>query len=279
MDPVIALLVCSSAFAGPPSACVGEHAAAIRPAVARATDVERALPNSDVERVADTPDLTADIARWQPFIVEAARRFGIPQAWIRAVMRAESRGQATVEGRPIVSPAGAIGLMQVMPETYAEMQRRHGLGLDPAEPRDNILAGTAYLREMLDRFGYPHLFAAYNAGPERFEAHRRGQRPLPGETQAYLARIKVDLSNASDGTVQSADSPSQPAPSESRRAADPRLFFPLGRHSPLFVERHDSVSVVKPSGPDRALDPARNRARFAPRRGTPLSPRGEQGPP
>ncbi len=88
-------------------------------------------------------------------------------------------------------PAGAIGLMQVLPQTYAEMQRRHGLGPDPADPHDNILAGAAYLREMLDRFRLSaHLFAAYNAGPERFEAYRRGEQPLPAETQAYLGSAR-----------------------------------------------------------------------------------------
>lgn len=130
----------------------------------------------------------ADVDRWREVIAEASHRFALPEPWIRAVMRAESGGEATVDGHPITSPAGAIGLMQVMPSTYAEMRTIHGLGPDPADPRDNILAGTAYLRAMFDRYGYPGLFAAYNAGPERFEQSLHG-RPLPGETRGYLSTV------------------------------------------------------------------------------------------
>lgn len=278
MDPVIALLLCSSALAGSPADCNGAHAIAVGHAVAVETDARRDLSYRYILRAADTPDSASSIRQWQRFIAEAAQRFGIRQPWIRAVMRAESGGQATVDGRPITSHAGAIGLMQVMPETYAEMRRRYGLGPDPAEPRDNILAGTAYLREMLNRFGYPHLFAAYNAGPERFEAYRRGEQPLPAETQAYLARVQMNLSQASDGADPSVASSSQTAPGESRRAPDPLLFFPLGQRSRLFVERHDSVSPAESYRPDSAPAQARNRALFAPPRGAPLS-HSEQGPP
>jgi len=129
--------------------------------------------------------------RWQPLVAEAAARFHIPEAWIRAVMKAESGGRTRLDGRPITSRAGAMGLMQVMPETYAELRLRHGLGPDPHGPRDNILAGTAYLREMYDRFGFPGLFAAYNAGPGRYQEHLDHGRPLPAETRAYL--VALDL--------------------------------------------------------------------------------------
>lgn len=139
------------------------------------------------------PDAAAAIppavARWNPLIREASRRFGVPEAWIAAVMRAESGGRTRLDGRPIVSRAGAMGLMQVMPGTYAAMRRRHGLGLDPHDPRDNIMAGTAYLKLMHDRFGYPGLFAAYNAGPGRYAEHLATGRPLPGETRAYMAQL------------------------------------------------------------------------------------------
>jgi soluble lytic murein transglycosylase-like protein len=132
---------------------------------------------------------TPRVAAWAPLIAEASARFGVPRAWIAAVMAAESGGRTHLNGRPIVSSAGAIGLMQVMPSTYAELARRHGLGPDPALPRDNILAGTAYLSQLHERFGYPGLFAAYNAGPARYEAHLRRGLPLPGETRAYLASL------------------------------------------------------------------------------------------
>ena len=131
----------------------------------------------------------AALDRWRDFIAEASRRFGIPEVWIRTVMQAESGGRAMVDGRPIISRAGAMGLMQVMPDTYEEMRRAHGLGPNPHDPRDNILAGTAYLRAMYDRYGYPGLFAAYNAEPERYDEHLYDGRPLPAETRAYLATI------------------------------------------------------------------------------------------
>jgi soluble lytic murein transglycosylase-like protein len=58
-------------------------------------------------------------------------------------MAVESAGQTMLDCRPITSPAGAMGLMQVIPDTYAEMRLRHGLGGDPYDPRDNILRALA----------------------------------------------------------------------------------------------------------------------------------------
>ncbi len=81
-----------------------------------------------------------------------------------------------------------MGLMQIMPGTWAELRERYNLGNDPYDPRDNILAGTAYLRELLDRYGSPGVFAAYNAGPARYEEHLAGGS-LPDETQAYVAKL------------------------------------------------------------------------------------------
>jgi soluble lytic murein transglycosylase-like protein len=125
----------------------------------------------------------------QPFIDEASDRFGVPEAWIRAVIAAESGGRTTENGQPITSPAGAIGPMQVMPQTYEELRLRYGLGPDAADPEQNILAGTAYLKELCDRFGRAGVFAAYNAGPERYQAYLGGSLPLPEETRAYLSTL------------------------------------------------------------------------------------------
>lgn len=131
----------------------------------------------------------ARLARWQPLIEEAALRFQIPQHWIRNVMRAESAGSTTMNGAPITSGAGAMGLMQIMPATWAELRTRHRFGADPHDPRDNILAGAAYLREMHERFGASLFLAAYHAGPQRVEAYLLRGTPLPRETRAYLAAI------------------------------------------------------------------------------------------
>jgi soluble lytic murein transglycosylase-like protein len=136
-----------------------------------------------------TPAAADPVDRWSTYIAEASARFGVPEAWIRRVMRAESGGRTTLGGRPIVSHAGAQGLMQVMPGTWRDLRDAHGLGPDPHDPRDNILAGTAYLRAMYDRFGYPGLFAAYNAGPARYAEHLSRGRRLPSETVAYVAQV------------------------------------------------------------------------------------------
>ena len=134
-------------------------------------------------------ETTARLQLLQPFIDEASDRFGVPDAWIRAVIAAESGGRTTVKGEPITSRAGAIGPMQVMPRTYDELRLRYGLGPDPAAPEQNILAGTAYLKELHERFGRAGMFAAYNAGPERYQAYLDGNLPLPDETRAYLATL------------------------------------------------------------------------------------------
>lgn len=128
--------------------------------------------------------------RWDALMTEASQRFHVPKPWIRAVMRQESGGRTMLgHDRPIVSHAGAVGLMQVMPGTYDEMAEQHKLGADPFNARDNIMAGTAYLRWLHKRYGYPKMFAAYNAGPGRVE---RGGK-LPAETRAYVGGITKTL--------------------------------------------------------------------------------------
>jgi hypothetical protein len=118
---------------------------------------------------------------------EASRRFHIPPQWTRAVMRAESSGDACA-----VSVKGAIGLMQIMPATYEELRLKHALGPDPFDPGDNILAGAAYLSEMFKRYGEDGFLAAYNAGPHRYEDYLQG-RPLPAETVDYVVEIASKL--------------------------------------------------------------------------------------
>ena len=112
-------------------------------------------------------------------------------------MQVESGGDVRA-----VSPKGAMGLMQIMPETWASLRLRYGLGADPFDPHDNILAGAAYLRELHDRYGSPGFLAAYNAGPARYEDHVATGRPLPAETRAYVAVLAPQIgSGAIDDTV------------------------------------------------------------------------------
>lgn len=144
------------------------------------------------------------VARWQPYIAEASARFGVPESWIVRVMRAESGGRTMLNGRPIRSTAGAMGLMQLMPATWAELRTAYDLGADPDDPRANILAGTAYLRIMYDRFGHPGLFAAYNVGPGRYAAYLAGRQRLPAETVGYLAHVAGGQDSASSGPSQRA---------------------------------------------------------------------------
>jgi D-alanyl-D-alanine carboxypeptidase len=121
---------------------------------------------------------------WGQHIAEAASLFDVPEMWIREVMERESSGR-----RRAVSPAGAMGLMQVMPGTWRELRQRYRLGRDPFDPRDNILAGTAYIREMYERFGAPGFLAAYNAGPGAFSRYLARASPLPRETRRFVAAI------------------------------------------------------------------------------------------
>jgi hypothetical protein len=133
------------------------------------------------------------LGRWDAIITEASQRFHIPKTWIRAVMRQESGGRTMLgDGVPMVSRAGAVGLMQVLPATYVDMAAQYRLGDNPFEPRDNIMAGTAYLRWLQHKYGYPAMFAAYNAGPGRLEDHLKGAS-LPAETRAYVGGIAKTL--------------------------------------------------------------------------------------
>ena len=210
-------------LAGALSVCIGSGVA-----------VAQSVP---VERPAAAHPYAAHIA-------EASQRFGIPEHWIRAVLRAESAGDVRA-----ISSAGAMGLMQVMPDTWAGLRVRHGLGRDPYDPRDNIMAGTAYLREMFDRYGnVGAMLAAYNAGPGRYDEHLATGRALPAETRAYVAALAPILGGA---TATEAPSSAPPPP-------------PDWREAPLFVMRPgDARAVAAPpsdarSGDGRAAVPARD---------------------
>ena len=130
---------------------------------------------------AQTTGRSASTDWFARFIAEASARFAVPARWIRAVMQVESAGDEHA-----TSSRGAMGLMQLMPGTWVELSVRYGLGLDPF---DNILAGTAYLKEMHDRFGSAGFLAAYHAGPARYEQHLATGQPLPPETTAYIAAV------------------------------------------------------------------------------------------
>jgi soluble lytic murein transglycosylase-like protein len=158
------------------------------------------------------------IDRFAEFVDEASGRFAVPARWIRAVMKVESGGDAHA-----ISSRGAMGLMQLMPGTWVELSVRHGLGLDPFDPRDNILAGSAYLREMHDRFGLAGVLAAYHAGPARYEQHLATGQPLPPETTAYVETVTPLIGNE-----------------QAERAASRVKRAVPWREAPLFVDRADA---------------------------------------
>tara|TARA_R110000824_G_scaffold24090_4_gene85375 strand:- start:5579 stop:6337 length:759 start_codon:yes stop_codon:yes gene_type:complete len=199
-----------------------------------------AMPSVTVAQRASTDRPVTD--PYAAHIAEASQKFGIPERWIRAVMQVESAGRVRA-----VSHAGAMGLMQIMPDTWAGLRVRHRLGSDPFDPHDNILGGTAYLREMYDRFGSPGFLAAYNAGPGRYEDHLATGRALPRETRAYMATLlpMIGLASSNDTTTI------VPAP-------------PDWREAPLFVERLNSSSTAYPMQEERRTSdipptpPARN---------------------
>lgn len=134
---------------------------------------------------------TSSADPWSAHIREAAKRFAIPERLLRAVMQVESVGDVHA-----VSSKGAMGLMQITPATWEELRIKHHLGDDPYQPHDNILAGAAYLREMLDRFGRNGFLAAYNAGPGRYEEHVATGRPLPCETVDYVRKLAPLINGA-----------------------------------------------------------------------------------
>jgi hypothetical protein len=215
---------------------------------------------------AELPDPNDPLARWVPLIREASQRYDMPEKWIRAVMMRESNGRATNRnGKVLTSSAGAIGLMQVMPGTYELMRTQYGLGPDPSDPRDNILAGTAYLREMYDLFGAPGFLAAYNCGPACYAQHLAGKQRLPRETKLYLAALTPVLRGsaprepslaAGAGAIEIAVVPDDaPKP----RGGQPAAPAPVQQQS-------EPASVVVASAeapPSRAVEPRRMEPRPA----------------
>jgi soluble lytic murein transglycosylase-like protein len=181
------------------------------------------------------------LAPFAAFVTEASLRFGVPEHWIRAVMRVESAGDIRARSRK-----GAMGLTQIMPETWTELRARYNLGTDPYDPHDNILAGAAYLREMHDRYGAPGFLAAYNAGPGRYERHLATGRPLPDETQAYVATLAPMIGGRQvERKVAAADS------SNWQRAT---LFVVRGENRSIDDRRSPDMQSRRPLGVHAVID-------------------------
>jgi len=121
------------------------------------------------------------VRSFTPQITQAAQQEGVPAGLVSAMMQAESAGNPNA-----VSPAGAQGLMQIMPATGGDLGLR-----DPFNPEQNIRAGAKYLGQLLQRYdGNTGLaVAAYNMGPGALDAYLAGKRNMPGETQAYVQKV------------------------------------------------------------------------------------------
>lgn len=146
-----------------------------------ASEVVRFEPEYVPKKTAPTTAAAAAPATPEQLIDEAARRHGLPESFVRSVAKAESGFR-----QDAVSQKGAIGIMQLMPETA------RSLGADPADPRQNVDAGTRYLRELLirykdDPYQLRKALAAYNAGPGAVE--RYNGVPPYRETMKYVERV------------------------------------------------------------------------------------------
>ena len=175
---------------------------------------------------------------WGPYVTEASTRFDVPQRWVREVMRVELGGKMYQDGRLITSWVGAMGLMQVMPNTYDELRSRYDLSDDAYDPHNNILAGTAYIREMYDIYGSPGFLAAYNAGPKRLDDYLSNTRPLPEETRRYVAMI---------GPYMMDSHPVSRSPAEDYAMNDLPVDIPAG----LRYGRAVQVAQARPAASER----------------------------
>jgi len=208
------------------------------PTVARAAKPQPAapLPQSDFAReAAMSPQ--ALMTRWEPQVSEASKRFNVPADWIRAVIRMESGGRTlTGENLPITSDMGAMGIMQVLPQTYADMRLEYRLGADPYDPHDNVIAGTAYLKWLYGKYGNPGMFAAYNDGPGNLDAFLTQGRDLPDETHNYVDGISKMLGQPANQfarmtTVQFTRPDGTPVEIDTRSVSAVRASFP-GEYAP-----------------------------------------------
>lgn len=202
----------------------GASPATIEPA----TDAGLSLPRPRAALLADIPEQFAALA----LAIAAEER--VDPNWVLSIMRAENAGFDP----QLVSPAGAIGLMQVMPK-IGEAFGAHDL----TDPEQNIRAGTRFLRVLIDKYRNPVFIAsAYNAGEPRVDV--RHSLPLIQETADYVTRVVGSYT----GTVATSpalhadpSSPSQPGPKRRAGPAD-------RAKSPMLV-----FSVADPLAPDGGL--------------------------
>lgn len=178
MARILLMIAMIGSFATPAFAQVIEIGADGEATVYEAPTIFADEGNSPVyERTAFSSQPLSQRSAATVSVAQVEREYGLPSGIVDAVMYQESRGRMDA-----VSPKGALGLMQLMPGTAAQ------LGVNPYDANQNIRGGARYLRQQIDRFGsIPLALAAYNAGPGA--VLRYGGIPPYRETQNYVATI------------------------------------------------------------------------------------------
>jgi hypothetical protein len=181
------------------------------------------IPTAEIDHFESIPDIAtprteperAAAAMSHPFdltqaVKDASGTYQLDPDLVTSVIRAESGFNVRA-----VSPKGAQGLMQLMPQTASQLGVRNAF-----DPQANVEAGTRYLRELLERYNFDLVkaLAAYNAGPQRIDQYN-GVPPYY-ETRAYVARIVRDF-NQKKLAAKSAPAPATKRPSTPRPLADP----------------------------------------------------------
>lgn len=126
--------------------------------------------------------------QYRDLFAEMETKYELPRGLLSRVAWQESRFRADIITGETRSPAGAVGIMQFMPGTAAE------LGINPLVPEQAIPAAARYLRALRREFGnWPDALAAYNWGAGNVYKWRRGEKTLPEETRDYIADISADV--------------------------------------------------------------------------------------
>lgn len=148
-------------------------------------------------------------------ITDAANKYGVDPTLALGVANQESGFN-----NKSVSPKGAQGIFQLMPDTAK------GLGVDPTDPAQNIDGGVRYLKQMQDRYKDPQLaLAAYNAGPGRVDDYLNKGRPLPDETTNYVKSISGSLINQAFAQGRPMPDPNQQPVMAQAQQPDPSTLF------------------------------------------------------